>query len=551
MNNINEENHKIEKKHFIFDLSSIDQFTKVDLNKKIYSDTSSENNYDLNSDSNSESDSDSDSESNSDSDSDNSYSDSDSNSDSDTDTESYIESELPKIDSVNLFESKTNGNEFYKEVLKNRYLILKKLGYGSFSSVWMAYDVEDNKLVAIKIINPEDYKEGMIELQTYKRLEKLDCTYLLTMIDYFQVSPIHYKYYEEEYKSKHKNELNHIVIVLPLMACSTFDLFKCKEYIDGLPLEVCKKIIHQTLLGLKEFEKNDLMHTDLKPENILVCGLNREAELLLNIINRINIKKLHNEQLRDIKSKSINFNEWNESYKLYKDITSNIIDFMRNEPEMIEVKKQMKICKVSSKYITDINIKICDFNLVIPATKNINNQDIQIQTRYYRAPEVILGAGLHQKTDYWSIGCIFFELLTGDILFDPKKDKIRSRDIHHLYLIEELMGPIPKSLISGSENRDELYDKNGYLINIGKKIKRWNLSEVFKENHNNVGLSDCVINKVIKFIESTLQLCPSTRPCMKTLLETIIDIDSEEPIKTRKMKKEEKINKNNQMILQI
>ena len=97
----------------------------------------------------------------------------------------------------------------------------------------------------------------------------------------------------------------------------------------------------------------------------------------------------------------------------------------------------------------------------------------------------------------------------------------------------------------------ELYDKNGYLINIGKKIKRWNLSEVFKENHNNVGLSDCVINKVIKFIESTLQLSPSTRPCMKTLLDTIIDIDSEEPIKTRKMKKEEKINKSNQMIVHI
>jgi len=542
MNNTNGENNKIEKNRNIFDLSSFERFKKVDINEKLESNTSSE--------ASSYSDSDTNSDSDSYDTSDNSYTD---NTESESDSEDESDSELSlskslRIDSANLFESKTNGNEFYKEVLKNRYLILKKLGYGSFSSVWMAYDVEDNKLVAIKILNPEDYKEGMIELQTYKRLEKLDCTYLLTMIDYFQVTPIHYKYYEEEYKLKHKNERNHIVIVLPLMACSTFDLFKCKEYNDGLPLEVCKKIIYQTLLGLKEFEKNDLMHTDLKPENILVCGLNREAELLLNIIDKIDIKKLHDNQLKEIKDKSINFNEWNESYKLYKDVTLKIIDFMKNEPDMIEIKKQMKICKVSSKYISDINIKICDFNLVISADKNINNQEIQIQTRYYRAPEVILGSGIHQKTDYWSIGCILFELLTGDILFDPEKDKVRSRDVHHLYLIEELMGPVPKSLIHGSENSDELYDEKGYLINVGKKIKRWNLAEVFAENHNNVGLNDQIIYKVIKFIESTLQTAPSSRPCLKTLLETISDIDKDEPHKTRKNKKEEKsnINQNNE-----
>jgi serine/threonine protein kinase len=49
-------------------------------------------------------------------------------------------------------------------------------------------------------------------------------------------------------------------------------------------LDVCKKIIQQTLYGVRELEKNNLMHTDLKPENILVCGLNREAEIILQTI---------------------------------------------------------------------------------------------------------------------------------------------------------------------------------------------------------------------------------------------------------------------------
>ena len=36
-----------------------------------------------------------------------------------------------------------------------------------------------------------------------------------------------------------------------------------------------------------------------------------------------------------------------------------------------------------------------------------------VQTRHYRAPEVILELGWSQSCDVWSIGCILFELYTG------------------------------------------------------------------------------------------------------------------------------------------
>ena len=32
-------------------------------------------------------------------------------------------------------------------------------------------------------------------------------------------------------------------------------------------------MIQQTLYGIRELEKHNMMHTDLKPENILVCGV--------------------------------------------------------------------------------------------------------------------------------------------------------------------------------------------------------------------------------------------------------------------------------------
>lgn len=40
-----------------------------------------------------------------------------------------------------------------------------------------------------------------------------------------------------------------------------------------------------------------------------------------------------------------------------------------------------------------------------------------VQSRSYRAPEVILGLPYDQKIDIWSLGCIIAELLSGYVLF--------------------------------------------------------------------------------------------------------------------------------------
>merc|ERR1712194_815535 len=40
-----------------------------------------------------------------------------------------------------------------------------------------------------------------------------------------------------------------------------------------------------------------------------------------------------------------------------------------------------------------------------------------VQSRSYRAPEVILGCPYDQKIDIWSLGCLLAELWTGYVLF--------------------------------------------------------------------------------------------------------------------------------------
>jgi len=46
-----------------------------------------------------------------------------------------------------------------------------------------------------------------------------------------------------------------------------------------------------------------------------------------------------------------------------------------------------------------------------------------IQSRYYRAPEIILGIEYNYPIDMWSFGCILVELYIGHALFPGKTEK--------------------------------------------------------------------------------------------------------------------------------
>ena len=48
-------------------------------------------------------------------------------------------------------------------VIKNRYIILNKLGSGSYCTVWGIYDVETKNMFALKIYNEEDTDDAMNE----------------------------------------------------------------------------------------------------------------------------------------------------------------------------------------------------------------------------------------------------------------------------------------------------------------------------------------------------------------------------------------------------
>ena len=83
-------------------------------------------------------------------------------------------------------------------------------------------------------------------------------------------------------------------------------------------------------------------------------------------------------------------------------------------------------------------IKVIDFG---GATYDDEKKSSVVNTRQYRAPEVILSCGWSMPSDLWSAGCILCELYTGELLFATHDN------LEHLALMERIIGPFPRRML--------------------------------------------------------------------------------------------------------
>lgn len=126
-----------------------------------------------------------------------------------------------------------------------------------------------------------------------------------------------------------------------------------------------------------------------------------------------------------------------------------------------------------------LQVKIADLGNACWVHKHFTED---IQTRQYRSLEVLIGAGYSTPADIWSTACMAFELATGDYLFEPHSGEDYSRDEDHIALIIELLGKVPRKLITAGKYSKEFFTKKGDLRHI-TKLKPWGLSDVLAEKY--------------------------------------------------------------------
>ena len=117
---------------------------------------------------------------------------------------------------------------------------------------------------------------------------------------------------------------------------------------------------------------------------------------------------------------------------------------------------------------SDCSLKILDFGLARTAGSAFTMTPYVV-TRYYRAPEIILGMGYSENVDVWSIGCIFGEMIRGSVMF-PGTDHIDQWN-----KVIELLRTPPQSFFDRLQPSVRMYCANC------PKRKGYTIEELFPE----------------------------------------------------------------------
>ncbi len=171
------------------------------------------------------------------------------------------------------------------EIFMCRYIAIQKLGWGHFSTVWLAKDLKYNTFVALKVQKSAphyleaayDEVEILEQVSSYwKKSEwlesaqkyigstqsarNMDSCFCVQLLNSF----LHYG-----------PNGKHFVMVFEIMGVNLLDIIRRYDY-KGIPIPLVRIIAKQVLIGLDYLHRIcKIIHTDLKPENVLL-SLTRE-----------------------------------------------------------------------------------------------------------------------------------------------------------------------------------------------------------------------------------------------------------------------------------
>lgn len=147
-------------------------------------------------------------------------------------------------------------------------------------------------------------------------------------------------------------------------------------------------------------------------------------------------------------------------------------------------------------------VQIADFGLarsiLQPPKEDAPCLTEYIATRWYRAPEIVLGSQQYSKAvDVWSVGCILGEMMHGEAIFQGKST------LHQVKLILKLIG------IPTKEELDSIDNETAWIVVNSLKLgSQTNWDSFFP----------MACSEALSFIKECLRFSPQDRPTIEELL---------------------------------
>lgn len=281
----------------------------------------------------------------------------------------------------------------------NRFKVLRKLGHGSFGTVWMCWDNKMERLRAVKVMHAETIKED------YEKEIKL--LHLLSdggdQVSVEDAYENHLAVPLEHFWQEGPNG-RHPCIVMPVLGPNV-QIAKFLGNVDFL-----KDICSQVASGLAFLHSKGLAHGDLHPGNILL---------------QTNINDLKLEDARPL------FKQF--SYEcLYAEGQDGPGPYAPKH-----IYEPMNWTEVDWKYLKK-DIAIIDFGALFKTSNPPNCQTID---ESLMAPEQFFGSNPSQSSDLWALGCSLTHILGSRNPFKESKTDVRWSPLRRW---EDALGPLPQ-----------------------------------------------------------------------------------------------------------
>ncbi|KAM8862252.1 SRSF protein kinase 3 isoform 2-T2 [Spinachia spinachia] len=432
------------------------------------------------------------------------------------------------------------------DLFNGRYHVVRKLGWGHFSTVWLCWDLQRKRFVALKVVKsaPHYTETAVDEIKLLRCVRDSDPSdpyreTIVQLIDDFKISGV--------------NGI-HVCMVLEVLGHQLLKWIIKSNYM-GLPLICVKTIIRQVLQGLDYLHtKCKIIHTDIKPENILldvdevyVRRLAAEATIwqragapppsgssVSTAPSDVQVGKLSKNRKKKMKRKAkrqqklleerlLNIQMEDDNCVIQsedKDATCSLVVSGNNSCSTASKTSSDSTCSwlddrcdghapgrfaspasglsgfsssvmsatsesalstrsecssgrdvfSASDFVLSpldpqnglkLRVKIADLGNACWVHKHFTED---IQTRQYRALEVLIGAEYGPPADIWSTACMAFELATGDYLFEPHSGEDYTRDEDHIAHVIELLGTLPLPFALSGRYSREYFNRRGETV---------------------------------------------------------------------------------------
>ncbi|CAG8933178.1 unnamed protein product [Penicillium salamii] len=254
-----------------------------------------------------------------------------------------------------------------------RYKVLHKIGWGGYSTVWGTRDRKEGIYVAVKVSVAEDNRH--MESRITRQLTSCSPSpsHTVRLLDVFELNG--------------PNGL-HECVVYELLGPNIQDTIDT-HFHGRLPGKLAKSIAKQSLIGLDHIHQHGIGHGDLHTRNLVFAlpDMNHVPEdKFIEMLGAPEIGLIHRKD--------------GKSLDLEPGIPKYLVRSTSYQPR---------------SWISTPSIKIIDFGESFTSTESPKTLHTPLSVR---APEVIFQDRIDYRVDLWSLGCMLFELFTGQPPFD-------------------------------------------------------------------------------------------------------------------------------------